>query len=202
MSLDQEIYNLAIQEGFSPIASKLIVAQARYESANYGSNVFNNNNNMYGMKFIGQDKQPLATRGTLAPPNERSDSCKSGGTCVDRDFYAKYNKPSDSAKDVIQRLYKKTRNGIGFNELRDVKDAQEFANKLKTRNYFGFHDINTPEGQKEANTYALGLNARLLLVNVLEFYQSNKKKINYTLMGIVLIGVTTLSYWYYKKNMK
>jgi hypothetical protein len=202
MNLDQEIYNIAIQEGFSPIASKLIVAQARFESANYGSNVFKNNNNMYGMKFIGQDKQPLATRGTLAPPNERSDSCRSGGTCVDRDFYAKYNTPTDSAKDVLQRLYKKTRNGIGFNELRDVKDAQEFANKLKTRNYFGFHNINTPEGQKEANGYALGLNARLLLVNVIEFYQSNKKKINYTLMGVLLLGVTTLSYLYYKKKMK
>ena len=202
MTLDQEIYNLAIEEGFSPIASKLIVAQARLESANYGSNVFNNNNNMYGMKFIGQNKQPLAIRGTLAPLDERSDSCVKDNVCVDRDYYAKYNKPSDSAKDVIQRLYKKTRNGIGFNELRDVKDAQEFANKLKTRNYFGFRDINTPEGQAEANRYALGLNARLLLVNVLEFYQNNKKKIDYTLMGVILIGVTSLAYWYYKKKMK
>lgn len=202
MNLDQEIYNLAIQEGFSPIASKLIVAQARLESANYGSNVFNNNNNMYGMKFIGQDKQPLATRGTLAPLNERSDSCSKGGTCVDRDYYAKYNNPIDSAKDVIQRLYKKTRNGIGFNELRDVKDAQEFANKLKTRNYFGVHEISTPEGQKEADKYALGLNARLLLINVIEFYQSNKKKINYTFLAILVLGSTALGYWYYKKKFK
>jgi hypothetical protein len=198
MNLDQEIYNLAIEEGFSPIASKIIVAQARLESANYGSNVFNNNNNMYGMKFVGQ---PLATRGTLAPMNERSSSCQNGGTCVDRDYYAKYNTPTDSAKDVIQRLYKKTRKGIGFNELKDVKDAQDFANKLKTRNYFGFHEITTPEGQAEANKYALGLNARLLLVNVLEFYRGNKKKINYTLMGLVLIGITTLSYFYYKKKI-
>jgi hypothetical protein len=176
--------------------------QARLESANYGSNVFNNNNNMFGMKFIGEDKQPLATRGTIAPLNERSESCKSGGTCVDRDYYAKYKYPSDSAKDVIQRLYKKTRNGIGFNELKDVKDAQEFANKLKTRNYFGFYDINTPKGQAEANQYALGLNARLLLVNVLEFYKENKKKINYTTFAIVVLGFTALGYWYYKKKYK
>lgn len=200
LNYDQEIYNLAIQEGFSPIASKLIVAQARYESANYGSNVFNNNNNMYGMKFIGQDKQPFATRGTLAPLNERSNSCKNGGTCVDSDFYAKYNKPSDSAKDVIQRLYKKTRNGIGFNELKDVKDAQEFANKLKTRNYFGFHDINTSEGQKEANRYALGLNARLLMVNVINFYNENKKSINYSLLGLGIILISITTYYYFKKK--
>jgi hypothetical protein len=199
VALDQDIYNVAIAEGFSPTSAKLIVAQARLESANYSSNVFNNNNNMYGMKFVGQ---PLATRGTLAPQSERSDSCKNGGTCVDRDYYAKYQSPSDSAKDVIQRLYKKTRNGIGFNELKDVKDAQEFANKLKTRNYFGFYDITTSEGQSEANKYALGLNARLLLVNVIDFYRKNEKKVNYALFGLVLIGITTLSYWFYKKKMK
>jgi hypothetical protein len=198
MNLDQEIYNLAIQEGFSPTSAKLIVAQARLESANYGSNVFANNNNMYGMKYVGQ---AFASRGTLAPMNERSSSCQNGDNCVDRDYYAKYNTPTDSAKDVIQRLYKKTRKGIGFNELKDVKDAQEFADKLKTRNYFGFYEITTPEGQAEANKYALGLNARLLLVNVIEFYRSNKKKINFTIMGLVLIGVTTLSYLYYKKKI-
>lgn len=198
MNLDQEIYNLAIEEGFSPTSAKIIVAQARLESANYGSNVFANNNNMYGMKYVGQ---PLASRGTLAPLNERSSSCKSGGNCVDRDYYAKYNSPTDSAKDVIQRLYKKTRKGVGFNELKDVKDAQEFANKLKTRDYFGFHDISTPEGQAEANSYARGLMARMLLVGVVEFYETHKKKINYTLMGLVLIGVTTLSYLYYKKKI-
>lgn len=198
MNLDQEIYNLAIEEGFSPTSAKIIVAQARLESANYGSNVFANNNNMYGMKYVGQ---PLASRGTLAPLNERSSSCKSGGNCVDRDYYAKYNSPTDSAKDVLQRLYKKTRKGVGFNELKDVKDAQEFANKLKTRDYFGFHDISTPEGQAEANSYARGLMARMLLVSVVEFYETHKKKINYTLMGLVLIGVTTLSYLYYKKKI-
>ena len=154
---------------------------------------------MYGMKYIGAG-QPLATRGTLAPMNERSTSCVNGGTCVDRDYYAKYKTPSDSAKDVIQRLYKKTRNGIGYNELRDVKDAQEFANKLKTRNYFGFHDINTPEGQAEANHYASGLKARLVLVNVLEFYQDNKKTINYGVIAFFMLTLSAISYWYYKKN--
>ena len=197
INYDQEIFNLAIQEGFSPIASKLIVAQARLESANYGSNVFNNNNNMYGMKYVGQ---ALATRGTLAPLNERSSSCRNGGNCLNGDFYAKYNSPTDSAKDLIQRLYKKTRNGIGFEELRNVKDAKEFATKLKTRNYFGFKDISTPEGKIEANNYALGLKARLLLIKVVDFYKSNEKKINYGLLGLVIIGATLLAYRYYKKK--
>ena len=69
MALDQQIYNIAITEGFTPTTAKLIVAQARLESGHYGSDVFKANNNMYGMKFVGQ---PLATRGSLAPVSERS----------------------------------------------------------------------------------------------------------------------------------
>ena len=195
MSIDQQIYNLAIQEGFSPTASKLIVAQARYESTDYTSNVFNNNNNMYGMKYVGQT---LAEKGTLAPDKELSSSCKNGGQCLNSDYYAKYKSPSDSAKDVIQRLYKKTRNGIGFEELKDVKDAQEFANKLKTRNYFGFYDINTPEGQEEANKYAKNLNYKLLKIQVLDFVRSHSTPIKYGFVGIIILSLTAVSYWMYK----
>jgi flagellum-specific peptidoglycan hydrolase FlgJ len=53
-NIDQDIYNMAIAEGFSPISAKLIVAQARLESGDYSSNVFVNNNNMFGMKYVGQ----------------------------------------------------------------------------------------------------------------------------------------------------
>jgi hypothetical protein len=132
--------------------------------------------------------------------SERSSSCKSGGACVDRDYYAKYKTPSDSAKDVITRLYKKERNGIGFEQLRNVADSNEYATKLKTRNYFGFHDISTSEGKAEANKYALGLKAKLIKINVIEFYNTNKKTINYSLIGLTLIGATILSYWYYRNK--
>jgi predicted CopG family antitoxin len=196
-TIDQEIYNMAIAEGFSPISAKLVVAQARLESADYGSNVFNNNNNMYGMKYVGQ---PLATRGTLAPYNERSSSCQNGGICSDRDHYAKYKSPQDSAKDVITRLYKKERKGIGFEQLRNVADADEFATKLKTRNYFGFHEINTSEGKAEANKYALMLKAKLIKINIIEFYNTNKKTINYSLIGLTLIGISIISFWYYRNK--
>jgi len=199
MNFDQEIYNTAIQEGFSPTSAKLIVAQARFESADYGSSVFNKNNNMYGMKFV---RQPLASRGSLAPMDERSSSCRSGGTCLDRDFYAKYETPSDSVRDTIQRLYKKTRKGIGFEELKDVKDADDFATKLKTRDYFGSHDISTTEGKNEAKDYAKGLRAKLRRIQIVEFYNEHKKVINYSAIGIILIVLSGVSFWYYKKYYK
>jgi len=97
-------------------------------------------------------------------------------------------------------LYKKTRKGIGFNELKDVKDANEYANKLKTRDYFGFHDISTPEGQDEANEYARILKSIILRINVIEFYQQNKKTINYGVIGFFLLTLSVVSYWYYKNN--
>jgi hypothetical protein len=199
VDIDQSIYNTAIEEGFSPTSAKLIVAQARLESSHYSSDVFKANNNMYGMKFIGQ---PLATRGTLAPPNERSASCRSGGTCANSDHYAKYSSIQDSARDTIQRLYKKTRKGIGFDQLKNVKDATEFATKLKTRDYFGFHSINTNEGKFEASEYARILDSILLRIKVVNFYKRNANTINFTTLGIVVLGLTGIAYWYYKKKYK
>lgn len=187
---DQQIYNAAIEEGFTPISAKLIVAQARIESGDYGSNVFKNNYNMFGMKYVGQ---PLAQRGTLAPLNERS--CN--GNC-DGNYYAKYNSPADSATDLVGRLYKKTRNGVGFNELNNAIDANDFANKLKKRNYYGFGAYGTPQADKEISSYAAGLKSRLRKIKILEYYNSNKKVIN-LLIGIILIGG---SIYYYKKMKK
>jgi len=145
---DQPIYNNAIKAGFTPTSAKLIVAQSRLESADYTSNVFKNNNNMFGMKFVGQ---PLATKGTLAPESERS--C--GGNC-NSDYYAKYNTPADSARDLTERLFKITRNGIGFNDIKNSTDALDYAIKLKKRGYFG----------ATAQSYAAGLNAKLKKIDI------------------------------------
>jgi hypothetical protein len=187
---DQQIYNAAIDEGFTPISAKLIVAQARLESANYGSNVFKNNNNLFGMKYVGQ---PLAQRGTLAPANERS--CNGG---CDGDYYSKYSSPADSAKDLVGRLYKKTRNGIGFNEIKNSTDSSDFAKNLKQRNYYGFGAYGTPQGDKEISSYAAGIKSRLRTIQVLEYYGNNKPILN-LLLGIVLI---VGSIYFYKKMKK
>jgi flagellum-specific peptidoglycan hydrolase FlgJ len=187
MALDQQIYNIAITEGFTPTTAKLIVAQARLESGHYGSDVFKANNNMYGMKFVGQ---PLATRGGLAPKSERSASCLQSNVCKDSDHYAKYKSPEDSARDTIQRLYKKTMRGVTFEQLRNSKDADEFAKLLKIRGYYGATE----------SEYARVLKSILLRVKVIETYVKYKKPIDYTFIGIVLIGGSYLLYRYiYKK---
>lgn len=151
MNLDTQIYNLARANGFTDQSARLICAQARLESANYTSNVFRNNNNMFGMKYLGT-RQPLATRGTLAPLGERSAPCKINlQNCLNTDFYAKYATPLDSAKDLITRLYAITRNGITPQMLKNADTPEKFANLLKRRNYYGSTEA----------AYAAGLKARL-----------------------------------------
>lgn len=180
---DQIIYDVALQEGFNPKAAKLIVAQARFESADYSSNVFRNNLNTSGMKFIGQ---PLATKGTLAPRGERSDKCKSDNICVNRDYYAAFKSVGDSAKDKIQRLYNITMKGVTPQQLKAVQTPEEFAKLLKQRGYY----------DDKETTYANGLRAKLLRIQVVDFVSKNKS----TLMiggGILLIS---LAYYLYSKN--
>ena len=128
-NIDRLIYNAAIKNGYTPTAALFVVAQARLETADYTSNVFLNNNNLFGMKFIGQK---LAKRGTLAPPSERTANGK-----VDSDYYAKYNTITDSVDDLLGRLYNITRNGITPDQLKNATDSLDFAKKLKQRSYYG-----------------------------------------------------------------
>lgn len=187
--IDQLIYNTAIQQGFSPVAAKLIVAQARFESADYQSAVFRANNNTSGMKYIGQ---PLASRGTPAPSNERTCNL----TC-NSDFYAKFGSVQDSATDKIVRLYSKTMGGVTPEQLKNVKDADEFARLLKKRRYYGPSAYGTAGAEKEISQYAGGMRAKLLKINVLEFVKKNS-----TLLIAGLILLVGGSYLLYKKIKK
>lgn len=179
---DQLIYETAIKEGFNPAAAKLIVAQARFESADYTSNVFRNNLNTSGMKYIGQ---PLATRGSLAPMNERSATCRAGGQCANGDHYAKFASVADSAKDKIQRNYNITMKGVTPAQLKAATTPEEFARLLKQRGYY----------TDKETTYANGLRAKLMRIQIVEFVSKNK--------GTLFIGLGLLSlgaaYYIYKK---
>jgi hypothetical protein len=188
---DQIVYDTAIKQGFTPTAAKFIVGQARFESANYTSAVFRANNNTHGMKFIGQ---PLATRGSLAPKSERSATCRSGGTCVNSDHYAKFASVKDSANDVIVRLYSKTMGGVTPDQLKNVKTPEEFARLLKKRKYYGPSAYGTPGAEKEIKEYAGGIKALMLRAQIVEFVEKNKSGL---LIGILLVA--TAIYLYKKK---
>lgn len=147
-NIDSLIYKAAIRNGYSSKAALFVVAQARLETADYSSNVFKNNNNLFGMKFI---NQRLATRGTLAPLSERT--CN--GNC-NTDYYAKYSSVTDSVNDLLTRLYNITRNGITPDQLKNSTDTLDFSTKLKQRNYYG----------TSINVYNNGLISKLKKINL------------------------------------
>jgi hypothetical protein len=190
---DQLIYDTAIKNGFTPTSAKFVVAQARYESADYTSGVFQKNFNTSGMKFIGQ---PLATRGSLVPYKERSSGCKAvsegqvGGQgaspCKDGDHYAKFASVADSAKDVIERNYNITRKGVTPEQIRKAETPEEFARLLKVRGYYG----------GDESSYAGGLKVKLLRIQVVEFVTKNKNGI-LLIIGLAVIGG---AYYFFKKK--
>lgn len=193
--IDQSIYNSAVKEGFTPTSAKFIVAQARLESGHYNSDIFKNNNNSFGMKYV---EQPLATKGSIAPYSERSSSCKVNSVCSNGDYYARYRTVEDSIKDVIERNYNKTRSGVTPEQLKNAKTPEEFASLLKKRGYYGATE----------SSYASNIKSILNRVKVSEIYgkvenvyKKNSKGINYGLIAISLIGVTYYAYLLYKKGV-
>jgi len=212
---DQQIYDIARQEGFTDIVAKLISAQARVETSlngvDYSTENFNCNNNMFGMKYVGQS---LATRGTPAPQNERHSGCGVSGSgcnrvgvgnCSNGDFYARYSSTEDSIRDAIQRLFKKTINGITSEEFNTATDSTSYAILQKKRGYYGFYAYGTAGGQKEIDQYASFIRARLSRVSVADYiadvYKNNTTTINLAVVGGVIIGLTAYTYYLYKKGI-
>jgi uncharacterized FlgJ-related protein len=170
--IDQAIYNTAIEQGFNATAAKMIAAQARFESADYTSNVFKLNNNTSGIKFIGQ---PNAVRGSLAPANERT--CNGG---CNGDYYAKFDTIQDCINDKIVRLYNITMRGVTPEQLKNATDSTEFSNLLKQRGYY----------DSSASEYASGIRAKLLRINVLDFYTKN----SFNIVFVSIVVVTGVFY--------
>jgi flagellum-specific peptidoglycan hydrolase FlgJ len=131
---DKIIYDIAINNGFTPNAALFVVAQARLESADYKSNVFKKNNNAFGMKYAGQ---PLATKGTRSPASEQISPPN-----ANINFYAKFNSLEDSAKDTIGRLFNIKRNGVTPSMLKNASTPLEYAELQKKRGYFGGTAVN------------------------------------------------------------
>ena len=177
---DQMVYDTAIAQGFSPQAAKLVVAQARFESADYTSNVFKNNNNTSGIKYIGS-RQKNAQQGTLSPEG---------------DYYAKFDTVQDGINDKIVRLYNITMSGVTPQQLKDTTNPDQFADLLKQRRYYGNTAYGTSQATKDIANYAAGLKAKLLKINIITFIKNNKVPL---IMGLILLSVGTFYYFKLKK---
>jgi len=180
MDIDKIIYDIAIENGFSPKTSKLIVAQARLESAEYTSESCRDNNNLFGVKYVGQ---PLAEIGTLAPLTQRTK-----GESI-TNHYARYATLEDSVRDLVERLYNKTINGVDAEKLKNADTHQEFARLLKMRHFY--------DGLE--NDYANSIKTKLSKMG--DEPKSNDKKItNRDIVEVILFFVVLYAAYYYLKH--
>ena len=170
MSIDKQIYDQGIKRGLSPTVANLLAAQARLESADYTSNVFKQNTNAFGYKFVGQAG---ATKGTVAPRNEWPNANTPG-------YYAKYKSIADSANEVINWLFRRQQEGKFL--VNSLTTAGKYAAGLKAGNYYG----------DSASNYANGLTAKLKKINTLT--NSSGANMAGALPIILLIGLALAAF--------
>jgi len=172
MNNDEIIYNIALKNGFNPTQALFIIGQSRHESADYTSNVYIQNNNGFGMKYVAQ---PLATRGTLAPTRERIRPIT-----ANINYYSKYRSFEDSVKDAIERLFNITINGVTPAMLRSARTSLEYAEMQKKRGYFG----------GTALRYSKGIDAGIKKVDL--------KNITKSSLNVLPLIIIFFTYYIYK----
>jgi hypothetical protein len=94
---------------------KYVAAHAQLETANFTSRVYMQDHNCFGMKWTNERRGQVATKGLLSPEG---------------DYYAHYETDSASVLDLL-KWFDATRFPVS------VSSADEYANELKKRNYFG-----------------------------------------------------------------
>lgn len=153
---DQLIYNIARASGFPDNFSRLLVAQCRHESAYkgipYNSPVFLANNNFNGYKFVGQK---IAKKGSLSPEG---------------DYYAKYAKVEDSAKELINWIKRRQLEKKFPADLSTINTPAKYAELLKNAGYYGDNVKNYTNGLirwlKKVNVSAVSLLPIFILVSL------------------------------------
>ena len=119
--MDNLIYNTCREYKLPDLLCKLIVAQAKHETANYTSSIFKKNNNLFGYKWVGQS---IATKGSPAPANEG-------------DYYAKYKTAKDSVIEIIKWILRRQKEGKFPADLSTIKTPGQYAELLKRSGYYG-----------------------------------------------------------------
>jgi len=103
-----EFYLKLKQLGFSPELSKMIIAQAAFETGNFTSNIYKKNNNLFGMKL--PEKRVTTATG-------------------EKYGHAIYDTVFSSIQDY-KYYYQEFGLPVGFNTIRD------FVEELKEKGYF------------------------------------------------------------------
>jgi hypothetical protein len=109
MDYGQVIYDTAINAGFSEILANILLSQAQHETNNFTSDVFKENNNAFGYKYVGSKFQEKE-KGILSPE---------GNT------YGKYSSVEKSALETINWVKR------NVSDYKSIATPEEYASALK-----------------------------------------------------------------------
>jgi flagellum-specific peptidoglycan hydrolase FlgJ len=140
-AIDTAIYNQAFSMGIPATVAKIIAAQARYETADYTSNLFKNYNNAFGYKWVGQKK--WASGPAFNAPSADAQGNTDGGT------YAAYPSVQYSTGELVDWL--KRRQNEGKLNIASLTTPDVYAYALKSSGYYG----------QTASQYGTGILAKL-----------------------------------------
>ena len=140
-ALDSAVYNQATSQGIPANVAKIIVAQARLETADYTSNLFRNFNNAFGYKWVGQKK--WANGPAFNAPGQDAQGNPDGGT------YASYPSIQYSTGELVDWLKRRQRDGVLT--IANLTTPGAYAAALKAAGYYG----------ETASEYGQGLLAKL-----------------------------------------
>jgi len=125
MTNDEIVYQTGIDNGLPSAVATMLAAQARLESGNYTSNLYLQNNNAFGYKYVGQFG---AHQGILAPKSEWNNPNVAG-------YYAAYDSLAKSALEVVKWIKRRIKEGVFTME--DLTNPDDYANAFKKAGYFG-----------------------------------------------------------------
>ena len=134
MTNDEIVYSVGIDNGLPAEVATILAAQARLESGEYMSNVFNQNNNAFGYKFVGQS---IAKPGTLAPISEWINPSTP-------QYYAAYQDLATSALEVVKWIKRRIKAGVFT--MDDISTPEGYAQGFKDADYYGITSQQYSEG--------------------------------------------------------
>ena len=182
---NQEIYDAAIKGGATNWLAKLLIAQSRFETGDYGNNQSKTNNNIFGFKW--SPNSQYSQKGNISPEG---------------DPYAKYPTIQDAIFDYIKRWMNLKASGGGtrleeFNQIPEG-DTLTFATKLK--NYGYYHTPSDETKEESIDNYKRGLDAKIKRMVVVDWYYKNKTTVAITVIAVVVLSLG--AYFYILKKRK
>ena len=119
-SFENLIYSVATSNGIPRNMALLLVSQSKHETANFSSNVFWDNKNMFGYKFVKGAKYQLSA----------------GRISTEGDPYAKYESYTNSILELVAYLKRRVAENK-FPPLEQITTSQQYAELLKKVGYYG-----------------------------------------------------------------